>query len=272
MDKLFNYDAEIGFLGLLIESHTNSEKHELLDEISSSDFYDNHNARIFKAIVDVKKSGEVVDTVTVGQNLINSGDEFGGYGCLTQIAKLKTGLNAGKSYLKTIKDMALKRKIFTYANELSEKSLNGCETSELLKDIEDSQELSKESVGGYSMPHISSYADLFLDKLDERIASGGAITGLETGMPNVDKRTNGLKGGWLVVVAGRPSHGKTFFSQAIAEHVAINQNKPIAFFSMEMSGDELVERAIVSQSGVDYKKISTGQNLTDEDWGRGFAS
>jgi len=267
-NELYNYDAEIHILSLLIESGTNTEKHEIIDQLSAADFYDLHNSRIFTAIGELVSDKILVDTISTGQRLNDSNVEYGGYSCLQEIARINCSLYQSKNYIKIIIDLSIRRQVMQHSFNLSESIQNNITIEELSALCESGSTITQQNYSGVGKSKLGDCAGSFIDELELRVNANGKLRGLSTGIDSIDSRIRGIGDSWLVVVAGRPSHGKTFFTQNIAENIAINNQETILFFSMEMSKDELYERSVVGNSGVNPLKIESGQNLTDEDWGR----
>ncbi len=224
--------------GLLLD---NRAWEEIADKLVDEDFYRYDHRLLFSAIRELESRNEPFDAVTLSQCLEKNQqlDQAGGLLYLGRLAK----------------DTPSAANIVAYANIVREKSV----LRQLIAVGSD--------ISGSGFQDIKALLSKAVDKIDHLFNSDGAITGVSTGFDKFDEMTTGLQEADLVIIAGRPSMGKTTFAMNIAENAAIGDKLPVAVFSMEMPGDALTMRMISSLGRVDQHHIRTG-NLTDEDWAR----
>jgi len=262
-------EAEQSILGSMMLDN------RVIDEISSElevrDFYRNDHQLIYNEIVRLDERGEAADVVTVSESLTHMGeiDQVGGLAYLGALAKNTPNTGNVKSYAKIVRDRAILRRLIESANDIVKKAYQpeGQSPEEIL-DFAESVifEIAKnnnQAKAGFRK--IDGLLAEAVDKIEELFNTKQTVTGVPTGFTDLDKKTSGLQGGDLVVVAGRPSMGKTSFSMNLVEYAAINQNLPVAVFSMEMPGAQLATRLLASLSRVNSSKLRTGQ-LDSEDW------
>ena len=262
-------EAEQSILGSMMLDN------RVIDEISSElevrDFYRNDHQLIYNEIVRLDERGEAADVVTVSESLTHQGelDKVGGLAYLGALAKNTPNAGNVKSYAKIVRDRAILRRLIESANDIIQNAYQpDGKTPEEVLDFAESVifEIAKnnnQAKAGFRK--IDVLLAEAVDKIEELFNSKSAVTGVPTGFVDLDKKTSGLQDGDLVIVAGRPSMGKTSFSMNLVEYAAINQNLPVAVFSMEMPGSQLAARLLASLSRVNSSKLRTGQ-LDGEDW------
>lgn len=244
---------------------------EISSEIEARDFYRADHQIIYQQIVRLDERSEAADVVTVSESLTNAGelDKVGGLAYLGALAKNTPNTGNAKSYAKIVRERAILRRLIESANDIIKAAYQpeGKTPSEVL-DMAESLifEIAKNNneakVGFRKIDGLLGEA---IDKIEELFKTKQTVTGVPTGFMDLDKQTSGLQGGDLVVVAGRPSMGKTSFSMNLVEYAAITQNLPVAVFSMEMPGSQLATRMLASLSRVNSTKLRTGQ-LDNDDW------
>ena len=262
-------EAEQSILGSMMLD--NRVIDEISTELEPRDFYRADHQLIFNEIVSLDGKGEAADVVTVSESLTHHGelDKVGGIAYLGALAKNTPNTGNIKSYAKIVRERAILRRLIESANDIIKAAYNpeGREPEEVLDFAEQMIfEIAKnnnEAKSGFrKIDHLLSEA---VDKIEELFKTKQLVTGVATGFTDLDKKTTGLQGGDLVIVAGRPSMGKTSFSMNLVEYAAINQNLPVAVFSMEMPGSQLATRMLASLSRVNSTKLRTGQ-LDNDDW------
>ena len=268
-EPLNNLNAEKSILGALLTDCNHSTSKQALDMMDSSALYLQSHRVIFDAIKTMAESKEVVDTISVTERLKASGTEAmsGGYYYISELPRSVTSLALTLVHVDIVNKIAIKRDIIRTAQQAIEHSEN-LEPSELIEMIENNLKSITSKDTGKEASHISDFGNDWLNKLDERVQSGGAISGLETGIAELDERLSGFDLEGLIVLAGRPSMGKTLLAQTIMDYVGGHAQKNCMFFSMEMSDKQVYERFISKASGVCPKKIRSGKGLNNEDWGR----
>jgi len=264
-------EAEQSLLGgLLLDSRRYDE---VSAEIDSSDFYNRNHSRIYAAIQSCLEANQPVDVVTVSEVLERHDEleQIGGMAYIGTLANNTPGSANIMSYGRIIREKAILRKLIEASNDISTASYNpeGRKPREVLDHAEQLIFGISESDGdkrdGFS--GMDTLVAKSLDRIEELGKSGSSITGISTGFNKLDDKTSGLQKGDLVVVAGRPSMGKTSFCMNLAEYAAIELGKTVAVFSMEMPGEQLSTRLISSLGRVNSTRLRTGQ-LTDDDWPR----
>jgi len=262
-------EAEQSILGSMMLD--NRVIDEISSEIEARDFYRSDHQLIFNEIINLDGKGEAVDVVTVSESLTNLGEleKAGGLAYLGILAKNTPNTGNVKSYAKIVRERAILRRLIESANDIIQAAYQpeGKRPEEVLDFAEQmifeiAKNNNQAKAGFRKIDNLLSEA---VDKIEELFKTKKTVTGVPTGFTDLDKQTSGLQGGDLVVVAGRPSMGKTSFAMNLVEYAAINQNIPVAVFSMEMPGPQLATRMLASLSRVDSTKLRSGQ-LDNDDW------
>ncbi len=256
--------------GLMID---NSAWDRVADIVAAEDFYRRDHRLIFGAIGELAERGQPCDAVTVSEFLTRRGEleGAGGLAYLGQLAKDTPSAANIVAYGNIVRERAMLRELISVGGEIAS-SAAGADGRDA-NDLIDEAERRVFEIAERGQRRGSGFVELrkilpgTIDRLDELYTSDGHITGTPTGFDDLDKMTAGLQPGDLVIVAGRPSMGKTSFAMNIAEHAAISGKKPVAIFSMEMSAEQLSFRMISSLGRVNQSHLRTG-NFSDEDWHR----
>jgi len=258
--------------GLLLD---NSAWDRVADFISADDFYRYDHRVIFQAIVKLINATRPADVVTVFEALSGLGraDEVGGLAYLNALAQNTPSAANIRRYAEIVRDRGVLRKLITVADEISGNAFNpqGKEVKQMLDEAESKIfAIAEEGARGtQGFQDIQPLLKQVVERIDELYSreNPNDITGVPTGFADLDKMTSGLQPGDLIIVAGRPSMGKTAFSINIGENVAIESGLPVAVFSMEMGGTQLAMRMLGSVGRLDQHRLRTGR-LNDEDWPR----
>jgi replicative DNA helicase len=266
-------EAEQSVLGGLLLDTGAYDK--ISDAISESDFYRDEHRRIFRAIQRLQERGKPADVVTVAEALDAAGEteHTGGLAYLGELAQNTPSAANIKRYAEIVRERAILRQLVTAGDEIAASALNplGREPKELLDEAEAKVFAIAESGARHQtgFQHINPLLTQVVERIQELHDRDNPsdITGIPTGYNDLDKMTSGLQPGDLVIVAGRPSMGKTSFSLNIAEHVAIEYGAPVAVFSMEMGGAQLAMRMLASVGRLDQQRVRTGK-LNDDEWSR----
>jgi replicative DNA helicase len=256
--------------GLLLD---NRAWEMIADKLVDEDFYRNDHRLLFSAIRDLASRDEPFDAVTLSQRLTNHEqlEQAGGLLYLGRLAKDTPSASNIVAYANIVREKSVLRQLIAVGTDISSSGYQpeGRESVELLDDAEKKvfhiAEQGARGKGGFQ--DMKTLLSKTVDKIDHLFNSDGGITGVSTGFDKFDEMTTGLQPADLVIVAGRPSMGKTTFAMNIAENAAIGDKLPVAVFSMEMPGDSLAMRMISSLGRVDQHHIRTG-SLTDDDWAR----
>ncbi len=264
-------EAEQSLLGgLLLDSRRFDE---VADELTGSDFYSQNHRLIYAAIRRLLDESQPVDVITVTQQL-ETNEELEKVGGLTYVGSLANNTPSTANivtYARIIRERSVLRQLISASNDISQSAFNpeGKTPREVLDKAEQlvfhiSESDGRKRAGFEPIDELVTRSIDMIEKLNE---DGNPITGLATGFSDLDEKTSGLQKGDLVVVAGRPSMGKTSFCMNIAEFAAIDQKKPVAVFSMEMPGESLAMRLLSSLGQVNSNKLRSGQ-LREDDWPR----
>ena len=263
-------EAEQSLLGgLLID---NSALDQVGDTISSKDFYRQDHRLIFIHINDLINSDNPADVVTVAESLEKNSElaSIGGISYLGSLAENMPSVANIRGYAKIIRDNSILRNLITVGSEIVEGAFlpKGKDAQQLLDEMEAKlfsiAEAQSNRLGYKDFQKV--IADV-VRNLEERGQNPETVTGLSTGFVDLDNLTTGLHGGELVIIAGRPSMGKTALAMNIAESCAVDQNKAVAIFSMEMGSEQIVTRLLGSVAKVDQQKMRTGK-MDDDDWAK----
>jgi len=266
-------EAEQSVLGGLLLD--NAAWDRIADVVNENDFYRYDHRLVYQHISRLIGLSRPADVVTVFESLQTAGkaDDVGGLAYLNSLAHNTPSAANIRRYAEIVRDRGVLRSLVTVADEISAGAFNpqGKDTRQLLDEAESrifkiAEEGSRGSAG---FQEIQPLLGKVVDRIDELYHREGdtEVTGVPTGFSDLDKMTSGLQGGDLVIVAGRPSMGKTSFSMNIGEHVAIEQGLPVAVFSMEMGAEQLAMRMLGSVGLLDQHRLRTGK-LEADDWPR----
>ena len=264
-------EAEQSVLGgLLLE---NNAWDRIADVINRNDFYRHDHKIIYQAISKLIELSKPADVVTIGEALENLGElsNVGGLPYLVALAQNTPSAANIRRYAEIVRERAVMRKLVEVGTDITESAYNpaGRSANDLLdqaeKKVFDIAEAGARSQQGFL--EIKPLLTQVVERIDELFsrANQSDVTGIPTGFADLDQKTAGLQPGDLIIVAGRPSMGKTAFSINMGENIAIDSGLPVAIFSMEMGGAQLVMRMLGSIGRLDQHKIRTGQ-LQDDDW------
>jgi replicative DNA helicase len=266
-------EAEQSVLGGLLLD--NAAWDRIADLIREADFYRYDHRLIYRQIVKLIGASRPADVVTVFEALSTAGkaEEAGGLTYLNALAQNTPSAANIKRYAEIVRDRGVLRKLITIADEISGDAFSpqGKEVKQMLDEAESKIFAIAEdgSRGAQGWLEIQGLLTTVVERIDELYNRDNSsdITGVPTGFADLDRMTSGLQAGDLVIVAGRPSMGKTAFSLNIGETVAIESGLPVAVFSMEMGGSQLAMRMLGSVGRLDQHRLRTGR-LIDEDWPR----
>ena len=264
-----NIEAEQMVLGaVLIE---NDSMNKIIDLLSPDDFYKDTHRRIFMAMIDMFETGEAIDLVTLTDALRGKVglEAVGGASYLAYLVSLVPTSANIRNHARILREKAVLRKLIHTATDIITQSYDDSRTVVNIDELLDRAEkgifeIAQKKIkdGFVSMKNIVGHSFAIVERLYERKEM---ITGLPTGFVDMDEMTSGLQPSDLIIVAGRPSMGKTAFCLNIAAYAAIEKRKSVAIFSLEMSKEQLVLRLLGSESRVDAHKLRTG-HLSERDW------
>ena len=261
-------DSEQSVLGGLLLH--NESWDNVVNILSSNDFYQASHRIIYDAIVTLLEHDKPADILTVKEQVIKTHDEdsIGGFTYLAQIADNTPSVFNIETYAKHVRELSIYRQLIKIGRELADTAFQpkDIEVNELLdlserKIFEIAEQVSR------NKQEITNIKDILKDVVNRvhEMQEKKGFRGLETGFGELDKLTSGLQNGDLVIIAGRPSMGKTALSMNIVEHVAIHNSTPVAVFSLEMPTEQLVIRMISSFGRIDSSKLRDG-DMSEVDW------
>lgn len=264
-------EAEQSLLGGLMLAHHAWD--QVADVVSADDFYRNDHRLIFSAIDTLMERDQPPDAVTVSEHLERQGElaTAGGLDYLAQLVQDTPSAANIRAYAQIVRERAMLRGLIEIGGNIAASAHDSeGRTVEELVDLAEQQVFDIADRGqrsGQGFKPLKEVVSQTVDRLDILSRSEGQITGIPTGFTEMDEKTAGLQRGDLIVIAGRPSMGKTSLALNIAENAAIGHQIPTAIFSMEMSAEQLSFRMIGSIGRVSQTHLKTG-NLTDDDWAR----
>lgn len=263
-------DAEQSVLGgLMLDARAWDQ---VAERLMQDDFYKHEHRLIFKAMGRLIEQSKPVDVLTVSETLREAHEleQVGGEVYLFELTNNTPSAANIAAYADIVKERSVLRRLLMAASDITESAYNvqGRSITELLDQAERSVfQISEQGSRGEGPQNLQSYLAKTMDKIDTLFHSTNAITGVSSGFADLDDMTSGLQSSDLIIIAGRPSMGKTMFAMNIAENVAIKSRKPVLVFSMEMPGEAIVMRMLSSLCRIDQLRIRTGK-LTDDDWPR----
>ena len=266
-------EAEQSVIGGLLRD--NAAWDRIADFMHADDFYRYDHRIIFEQMIRLINSGKPADVITVYEacNQLGKAEDVGGLQYLNAMAQNTPSAANIRRYAEIVRDRGILRKLITVADEISGNAFNpqGKEVKQMLDEAESKIFAIAEqgARGAQGWTAVQPLLTQVVERIDELYSreNQGEITGVPTGFIDLDRMTSGLQPGDLVIVAGRPSMGKTAFSVNIGENVAIEAGLPVAVFSMEMGGAQLAMRMLGSVGQLDQHRLRTGR-LNDEDWPR----
>ncbi len=264
-------EAEQSVLGGLMLDNDSWEK--TADLLVEHDFYRHDHQLIFRAIADLFEQSQPVDVITLAEYHDKRGelDKVGELAYLGMLARNTPSSANIVAYASIVRERSILRQLITVGTTISNAAFNpeGRSSEEML-DLAEGQvfeiaEKGAKRAGGFIQ--VKEVLSKVVDRIDTLFEQDSAITGLSTGFTDFDEQTSGLQPADLVIVAGRPSMGKTTFAMNLAENAAIKSKEPVAVFSMEMPSDALAMRMLSSLGQIDQHRLRTGR-LNDDDWPR----
>jgi replicative DNA helicase len=266
-------EAEQAVLGGLLLDNAAFDR--VADVLREEDFYRHDHRLIWRQVARLIERAQPADVVTVYEALQTAGkaDDAGGLVYLNSLAQETPSAANIRRYGEIVRDRSILRRLISTSDEISTSALNpqGRDTRQLLDEAESkvfqiSEDGARGQAGFQLLPDLLGRVVERIDELYHQDHPND-VTGVPTGYVDIDRMTSGLQPGDLVIVAGRPSMGKTSLALNIAEHVAVDQGLPVAVFSMEMGATQLAMRLVCSVGRLDQQRLRTGR-LVDDDWPR----
>jgi len=263
-------EAEQSILGGLMLDNQAWDK--IVTKVVEDDFYRHDHRILFRVFSELSRQNKPFDVVTVTDALksLDELDNAGGELYLFELANNTPSVANITAYADIVREKSVLRQLISVANDIADSAFQpeGRAVNELLDHAESKIFAIADQTAREGGPEgISALVTRAVERIDILCHTKGSITGLPTGFTDFDEMTSGLQPSDLIIVAGRPSMGKTSFAVNIAEHAAITSKKPVVIFSMEMPGDALAMRMMSSLGRIDQHQLRTG-NLKDEDWSR----
>jgi len=261
-------EAEQSVLGGLLLSDDSWDT--VAERLTAADFYRPDHRLIFQRMARLVAQSEPIDVITLADKLEASGElaAAGGLAYLAELAKNTPSASNIRAYANVVRERAALRHLIRAAQDIAESGFNpeGRSADELIDEAERNiMQISEQGPKAGGPQEVNPLLSRAVERIDELYNSGGDITGLSTGYSELDGMTSGLQKSDLIIVAGRPSMGKTSFAMNLVEHAVLNQDKPILVFSMEMPADQLIVRMLSSIGRIDQTRIRNGK-LEQDDW------
>jgi replicative DNA helicase len=263
-----NLEAERSILGaVLLDNHA---LNAAVEKLRSEDFFLPQHRRIFERMIQLAEKQQGIDTVTLMEDLSRRGEleAAGGVAYLSQLADGLPRLTNVEHYARIVKEKAILRSLIFSASAIQEQALAADEDADVILDRAESTifQLAEDRVKA-GLVGVKDLVRENFERLERIFSEGRRVTGLATGYAGLDNETAGLQPSELIILAARPSMGKTALALNIAENVALHQRAPVAVFSLEMSKESLLLRLLASEARVDAHKFRTG-HMNRDDWGK----
>ena len=259
-------EAEKSVLGsMMIDKNVIAQAVEIL---SAEDFYRDAHKYIFKSIVEMYQRDEPIDEITLLEHLKSTDrlEKSGGISYITEIGSSVLTTANVKSYIKIVEDKATLRKLIDSSTKIIESCYNNQDDVEKVIDVAEQKifDLAEKKSSSDFEP-LSDILERGFEQIETLFNNKGEVTGVGSGFKDLDDLTSGFQKGDMILIAARPSMGKTTFALNIAEHAALREGKSVVIFSLEMSKEQLSYKLLCSEANVDMLKLRTG-NLEDKDW------
>lgn len=264
-----NVEAEQAVLGAMLLSH--DAVIVAMEKLQSQDFYRDVHRIIFEAMEHLHRENKEIDVITLPDELkrMKKLDDVGGLEYVLNLPNLVGSAANIEYYANIVAEKALARNLISTCTELTTEAYDGQkETETLLDDAERRILQLSDTKNRGDFASVGAVVEVTLDKITKLYENKASLTGLPTGFRDLDRMTSGLQPSDLILVAARPSMGKTAFTLNIAQNVGVRQHKTVAFFSLEMSQEQLVQRLLCQIAHIDSQKLRTGQLNSDEEWTR----
>jgi replicative DNA helicase len=228
------------------------------------DFYRPQHRLIFRQIYHLAESGQPVDVVTLADRLQASGEleAAGGHAYLAELEENTPSVSNIRAYAQVVRERASLRRLIEAAQDIADAGFNpqGRSSAELIDEAERLiMQIGEQGPKAGGPRDVGALLAETVERIEELCNTGSDITGLSTGYVDLDRFTSGLQKSDLIVVAGRPSMGKTSFAMNLVEHAALSQNAPVLVFSMEMPAEQLVMRMLSSIGRINQTEVRTGK-------------
>ncbi len=262
----FSREAEMSVLGAMFLDMQCIP--EVINLIKPDDFYIERHKELFDAMEKLYSVGKPIDIVTLKEQLIQRGtfEKIGGLSFVLEIANFVPTTRNVIYYAEIVREKSVLRRLIKMSDDISDKCYRGDDELESILSLAEQNilDVSRDTVSGGPV-HIRQFLGQSVENIAALSENNKEITGISTGFIDVDKRTAGLHGSELILIAARPGMGKTSFALNIAQNAAINSKVPVAVFNLEMPGIQLANRMLSSESMINSDSIKKG-NIKDSDW------
>ncbi|MCK3657514.1 replicative DNA helicase [Pasteurellaceae bacterium Pebbles2] len=266
-------EAEQAVLGAVMLNNAHWEN--VVERVIAADFYTAAHRLIFKEMEHLARINAPIDLLTLDQALKNRGliDEVGGFAYLAELSKNTPSAANINAYSDIVREKAILRELIGVGNDIAQLAYKpqGKDIKQILDEAERNvfQIAEKRSTEDEGPENISTILSRTIDRLEQLKQNGSSgLTGVTTGFVDLDKKTAGLQPSDLIIVAARPSMGKTTFAMNLCENAAMASDKPVLIFSLEMPSEQIMMRSLASLARVNQTSIRTGQIDNDEDWAK----
>jgi replicative DNA helicase len=263
-------EAEQAVLGGLMLSGDSWD--QVSERVGESDFYRKEHQQIFRVMLQLAENDQPRDLVTVSEALQKLGqlESAGGISYLSELSRNTPSAANIAAYAEIVRERSVLRQLISVSNKVAGRAFNpeGAHSTEILDEAESSIfKIAEQMKKGAGPQAIKNVLVKTVERIEELYKSKKTVTGLSSGFDEFDKMTSGLQKSDMIVVAARPSMGKTTFAMNLCESVAIKNNKPVLVFSMEMPAESIVMRMLASLGRINLRNILSG-NLQQDDWNR----
>jgi replicative DNA helicase len=263
-----NLDAERSILGaILLDNHA---LNTAIENLKTEDFFLEQHRRVFNQMIALGEAQQAIDLVTLTESLHRVGEleSSGGAPYLAALADGMPRVSNVEHYARIVREKALLRNLIHATHNIQQRALEGEDGADAILDNAESSifALAEDRLKSGLIPVKDIVRDNF-ERLEKIFREGKSITGVSTGYTELDKLLSGLQPSELLILAARPSQGKTALALNLAENISIRSGSPVAFFSLEMSKESLLQRLVASVAQIDAHKFRTG-HLSREDWRR----
>src|SRR5271169_1905730 len=261
-----NLDAERSVLGAILLD--NNALNTAIETLRPDDFFLDQHRRVFTQMIALAEVQQAIDLITLTEELHRRGDleAAGGAPYLASLADGMPKVSNVEHYARIVKEKAMLRNLIHTTHNIQQRAFEGEDGADMILDNAESSIflLAEDRVKAGLIPVKDIVRDNF-ERLEKIFKEGKSITGIPTGYVELDKLTSGLQPSELLILAARPSQGKTAMALNLAENISIRGGQPVAFFSLEMSKESLLQRLVASVAQIDAHKFRTG-HLSREDW------
>ncbi len=263
-----NLDAERSVLGaILLDNHA---LNTAIENLRPEDFFLDQHRRVYTQMIALGESQQAIDLVTLTEELHRRGEleAAGGAPYLAALADGMPKVSNIEHYARIVKEKALLRNLIHATHNIQQRAFEGDDGADAILDGAESSifALAEDRIRAGLISVKDIVRDNF-ERLEKIFREGKSVTGIPTGYTELDKLTSGLQASELIILASRPSQGKTALALNLAENIAIRAGSPVAIFSLEMSKESLLQRLVASVAQIDAHKFRTG-HLSREDWRR----